>query len=393
MRIPPTWLKKLLLVLVTAWSLSTEAAVIKNVQTNTQTIPGAGVANIAITSVTVGRTFVVCQNDTAAIGSNPTTRALCELTSATNLRITINDASGTEVVRWYVVEFYSGVTVQRSPPGGTALAAGGPPTVPVPIAAVNLAKTFVLLSESMNSATQDIDEQWTVRGQLTSTTNLQLTRNATGTAIAVAWQVIQIESAVVVNNIATIPVGATFVTAALNPPVDLSRTFLVFSRSGGNAAAANRGQEMRYQTTGVITNATTLTFTRAFQDGAAATQVDIVWFAVRMTDGTTVQRNLCGPSGLVSTMPAVPAGCLTLAPAIVTSRSVAFISASGDAASGTPTADLDDTSWQAALAAGAITLTRSAGASNSSNATVAWQVVQFTDKPNLVDGDGREIFP
>jgi len=245
----------------------------------------------------------------------------------------------------------------------------------------------------MNSATQDIDEQWTVRGQLTSTTNLQLTRNATGTAIAVAWQVIQIESAVVVSNIATIPVGATFVTAALNPPVDLSRTFLVFSRSGGNAAAANRGQEMRYQTTGVITNATTLTFTRAFQDGAAATQVDIVWFAVRMTDGTTVQRNVCGPSGLVSTMPAVPAGCLTLAPAIVTNRSVAFISAMGDAASGTPTADLDDTSWQSALAAGAVTLTRAAGASNTSNATVAWQVVQFTDKPNLVDGDGREIFP
>jgi hypothetical protein len=45
------------------------------------------------------------------------------------------------------------------------------------------------------------------------------------------------------------------------------------------------------------------------------------------------------------------------------------------------------------LAAGAITLTRAAGASNSSNATVAWQVLQFTDKPNLVDGDGREIFP
>jgi hypothetical protein len=32
-------------------------------------------------------------------------------------------------------------------------------------------------------------------------------------------------------------------------------------------------------------------------------------------------------------------------------------------------------------------------ATNSTNATVAWQVVQFNNQPNLVDGDGREIFP
>jgi hypothetical protein len=394
MRIPLSWPDRLLLILVAAWSLSTEAAVIKNVQTNTSTIPPSGVANIPITSVNTLRTFVVCQNDTAGIGSNPTTRALCELTSATNLRITINDGSGTEVVRWYVVEFYSGVTVQRSPPGGTAFA---PliPTVPVGIAAVNQAKTFVLISESMNSTAQDIDEQWTVRAELTSNANLQLTRNATGTAIAVAWQVIQIESAVVQSNTAIILENDTFVTAALNPPVDPSRTFLVFSRSGGAAVA---GEEQRYQTTGVITDATTLTFTRQFADGNPDTQVDIVWFAVRMTDGTTVQRNLCGPSGTGAgseTMNAVPAGCLDLAPAIVTNRSVAFISTQVDpiGTGGPPTADLDDTSWQAALAPGAITLTRSANASNSTDADVAWQVVQFTDKPNRVDGDGREIFP
>ena len=211
-----------------------------------------------------------------------------------------------------------------------------------------------------------------------------------GVALAVAWQVIQIESASVQSGTSTIAVNATTATAVLGTPVDASRTFLVFSQNGGTAIG---GDETLYRVTGEITNATTLTFRRATQTGAGNTQINVAWFAVRMTDGTSVQRNLCGPSGLVATMPATPAGCLTLAPAIVPTRSVAFISASGDAASGLPTADLDDTSWKSALAAGAITLTRSAGASNSSNATVAWQVVQFNDRPNLVDGDGREIFP
>jgi hypothetical protein len=380
-----SWLEGLLLALGTAWSLSAGGAVIKSVQTNTQTIPVSGIANIAITSVNTASTFVLCQNDTAI--RLPTTRALCELTSATSLRITIIDGSGTEVVRWYVVEFLSGVTVQRSPAGGTAIAAGTA-TVPVPIAAVNLAQTFVLISENMNSTNEYIDEQWTVQAQLTSTTNLQLTRNANATAINVAWQVIQIASAAVQSGTATIAINATTVTGALNPPVDLTRTFLVFTRSGGSGSF---GVESFYQTTGQITNATTLTFTRAFQGNFANSQVDIAWFAVRMTDGTTVQRGLQGPSGTGGasvTMNAV------LPSAIAINRSVPFISVMGDPAPANPFSNLDDTSWKAALTSTTnLRLTRAAGAANVSNATVAWQVVQFNDRPNLVDGDGREIFP
>jgi hypothetical protein len=366
--------------------LSAGGAVIKSVQTNTQTIPVSGIANIAITSVNTASTFVLCQNDTAI--RLPTTRALCELTSATNLRITIIDGSGTEVVRWYVVEFLSGVTVQRSPAGGTAIAAGTA-TVPVPLAAaVNLAQTFVLISENMNSNNEYIDEQWTVQAQLTSTTNLQLTRNATATAINVAWQVIQIASAAVQSGTASIAINALTATAALNPPVDLTRTFLVFTRSGGSGSF---GVESFYQTTGQITNATTLTFTRAFQGNFANSQVDIAWFAVRMTDGTTVQRGLQGPSGTGGasvTMNAV------LPSAIAINRSVPFISVMGDPAPANPFSNLDDTSWKAALTSTTnLRLTRAAGAANVSNATVAWQVVQFNDRPNLADGDGREIFP
>jgi hypothetical protein len=379
------WLVPLVLAFGVAWSSSVVGAVVKSIQANTQTIPASGVANIAITSVNTASTFVLCQNDTVAGLAD--SRALCELTSATNLRITIFNAAGTEVVQWHVVEFSSGVTVQRSPVGGTLLAAGTA-TFPVPIAAVNLAQTFVLISENMSSNSANIDEQWTVRAQLTSTTNLQLTRDATGTAINVAWQVIQIASAAVQSGTATIAVNTTTVTAALNPPVDLARTFLVFSRSGGSSSS---GVEVLYQTTGEITNATTLTFTRAFGFNFANLQVDIAWFAVRMTDGTAVQRGLQGPSGIGGASATMNA---PLATAVVINRSVPFISVRGDPATGSFQTDLDDTSWRAALNTTTnLRLTRAALGTNSTNATVAWQVVQFNNQPNLVDGDGQEIFP
>jgi hypothetical protein len=79
--------------------------------------------------------------------------------------------------------------------------------------------------------------------------------------------------------------------------------------------------------------------------------------------------------------------------AVVINRSVPFISVRGDPATGSFQTDLDDTSWRAALTTTTnLRLTRAAGATTT-NATVAWQVVQFNNQPNLVDGDGREIFP
>ena len=362
-------------------------AVLKSVQSNTQTMAATPATVNLPTPVIATNAFVICQADTGAAGSNPTARATCELNSNTQLTITtsVADPSATPLtVRWYVVEFLSGVSVQR----GLANFAAATPTTPVALGtAVNLASSFVLVTERMNSATQTIDQQWTVRAQLTTINNLQLTRNASGTAVGVAWQVIQIDSAAVQSGITTIAINATIATAPLNPPVDAGHTFLVFSRSAGSLVG---GDERLYQVTGKITAPNTITFTRAFQTGAANDQVDIVWYAVRMTDGTTVQNNVCGPSGTgaaSATMPNTPAGCLTIPTVIATNRSIALLSTRGDAASGTPTGDLDDTSWRSTLApaGNAIVLNRSAGSSLTTNATVAWQVVQFNNAANTID--------
>src|SRR5471030_2656179 len=210
-------------------------AVLKSVQSNNQSMAVTPVTFNLPTQVNASNAFVICQGDTGGITSFPAARATCELNAlGTQLTITTsaNDGSATPLtVRWYVAEFLSGVSVQRNVAGTPAAFLAATTTLAVALpTAVNLASSFVLVTERMaDSANQNNDERWTVRAQLTTTNNLQLTRNASGTAISVAWQVIQIDAAAVQPGIApvttTIAIGAT-ATAALNPPVDTKRTFL-----------------------------------------------------------------------------------------------------------------------------------------------------------------------
>jgi hypothetical protein len=349
----------LALALALAFTTGVSAAILKSIQTNATSI--TALTDVSITAVNMSRTFVICQSDTGGANNNATVRATCELTSTTNLRITPGNTVSAETVRWYVVEFYSGVTVQR---GVTSM--GTSATANAAITAVDLSKTFVLATERANDSSAGQDERWT--------------RNETGSlaeAPSIAWQVVQIESAFVQSGSTTIAGSQTAATATLTNAVDTSRTFVVFSARGGTNID---GVERFYRTTGVLTNATTLTFTRAFQDGDASRQVDIAWFAVRMTDGTTVQRGTSGPSGTGAGSATLNA---TLGTAIDTARSIPLVSVRGDAASGANTA-LDDTSWKARLTSSTnLELTRVAA--NSTNATLTWEVIQFAVSPNLVD--------
>ena len=108
-----------------------------------------------------------------------------------------------------------------------------------------------------------------------------------------AWQVIQIKSAVQ-SGLVSLATNQASITAALSPAVDTTRIFLVFTRRGGTGIS---GDETLYEVNAQITNGTTLTFSRATQSGAANTGVDITWFAVRMTYGTTVQSGTTMPAG------------------------------------------------------------------------------------------------
>jgi hypothetical protein len=340
------------------------ATTVKNVQSGAVTMNPL-TRTVALTAVDPGRSFVLCHNRT----NDGTSRShvTCELTNATTLTITAGVVNASNVVQWYVVEFTSGIAVQR----GLAAFAGATGTVNfTPLTpAVNLAKSFVLISERTTDNTQNVDERWTVRARLTTTTNLELTRNETGPAISVAWQVIQIEDAAVQSGMTTINNGAA---AAAITAVDMTKTFVVFTR---RAAAATNGREGRYQVRGELTNASTLTFTRAGTSDA----LEIAWFVVTLNDGTTVQRGTTTAAAGTATVNGA------LAPAVVLNRSFPIITVSGgeDNNSGR----LDDTSLTGAFTS--TTNLQFQRAITAVPATAAWFVVSL-GSPRI---DWQEIIP
>ncbi len=172
-----------------------------------------------------------------------------------------------------------------------------------------------------------------------------------------------------VAGLTTIANGSTSNTAAIGA-VDTTRTFVVFTRRVGNAG----GREEYYQVRGELTNATTLTFTRADINNA----VDIAWFVVTLNDGTTVQRGTTTLANNNNT------ANVALAPAIVPSRSFPIFSVSG----GTNSSNLlDDTSITADLSSA--TNLRLQRDSDNVSATVAWFVVDL-GSPRI---DWQEIIP
>lgn len=395
MKISRYWHGLLLLAFGLAWSLPAGAAVIKNVQSGTITMSPA-VRTVTITSVNTARTFVVCQQLTN--DSHEDMRVTCALTNATTLTITITTADSQVTVSWYVVEFLSGVTVQR----GLAAFASGTATVNVTLSpAVNLAKSFVINSERTTGTSEVRDERWTTRARLTTTTNLALDRNETGTAISVAWQVIQIESAYVQSGTTTIAAGdfsnnggLTYEVPAGQGGSVVNRTFLAFTRMAGGAA---NGVEREYHITGRIqSTGLNVNFDRPSSPWTTApttpqTGTSTAWFAVRMTDGTTVQSGSVTTSSAGQTIINVP-----LSPAIVINRSVPIISVRGDPATTTLASDLDDMSWTAVFTS-TTNLRLQRWGCTGCIATVSWFVVQFPDaiKGNGWNGliDRREIYP
>ena len=324
---------------------------IKSVQSGTATM-STTTQTAAITTVDPAKSFVVCSSRTGS--SNASQRVTCELTgSGSTVTITSNEANAAQYVRWYVAEFKGGVSVQR----GVQAFSTSDTILNVPISAVQLSKSFVLTSERTTTTSQTLDDQWTMRAQLTSTTNLELSRysNATPAAATVAWQVIQMSAATVQRGLITLLAGESSKTQGISA-VTLANSFLLFTRRG----SASGGTETQYQVRGELTNGTTLTFSR----DSTLNTVDIAWEVLGLSDGSTVQR---GTAAAFTTETLLSPGI-----SVTPSRSVPFISVQGGVDA---TSDLDSTSWTATVAASNLNLERASA--QSVDANISWQVVQF----------------
>jgi hypothetical protein len=286
-------------------------ATIKSVQRGSASLIVNPLVIILPTAVDPAKAFVL--GSSRVDSSSPRNRVTFELTSFTTLTVTGSAANAGLAVEWQVVEFSEGVRVQR---GLETFAAGDSVRNVALPTAVSLGKSFVLTSERIDTIPSNRDERWTTLATLTTSANLELSRSETGTALEVAWQVVEFTdtTTTVQSGRTTIGAAATWATATLPRPVDLTQSFLVLTRQG---SAGVDGIESQYEVRGQITSPTQLTFDRI----SSTNSVDVSWFVISM-QGATVQS---GSNSFTS------AGTLVDVPiaAVTTGRTATFVSVRG----------------------------------------------------------------
>jgi hypothetical protein len=405
--------------------------VAKGVQTGTVTF-GAGTADIGFNSgtssypaatVTLGKAvdstkaFVHCTFSLGAVNV-PSALPTCEL-SNTQVTITIAATAAIVVpafltVRWYVVEFEGSVVVQRGTAAfTTAQSEPGAALVSLPTA-VDCAKSFVLTTARMTSTSATIDQQWTTTATLTgsggsaprtactsgNTSSLEIFRNATGTALTVAWQVIQIEGITVQRGTACIGPTATPACPLLNTTsglvqgrsqgvslgtaVTTSKAWILTSRRAGSSAGGNDGlytARVDFSCDGSTESGSCLRFDRgaAPTGGTSNTQVDFTWEVISLNDTTTSIGRVERKNGYVATLFTTGASTTNItsntnfSSNVFQGRAVPFFSVSNDRVNNS--SDLVSVSLTVKVNQSNLTFDRPSGGTRTE--TIAWQVVEF----------------
>ena len=249
-----------------------EPVVLDSIQSGTTVLAGGSTSTTAtISSVDMSRaflTFSIRGNDTSPENMSVGGR----LSNATTVAFDRIGTSGDVTIEWSVVEFTTGVTVQR----GTVTPGGS--TTNVAIAAVDLTKSFPLVSMRASGVIYE-GEDW-VRARLTSNTNLELATDGTFGNV-IDWQVIEYNDADVQSGSVSFGTGTSSQSATI-AAVDPAKSWLIYNYRSTDGTTTNIGQKL---VRGRVTNATTLTFDRS----ATGQTIDLEYFVVEFSDATTVQ--------------------------------------------------------------------------------------------------------
>jgi len=350
-----------------------DAAVVQSVQTGTVVVTANGIVTVPITAVTMNRTALFF--DSSHDSDRPTSSAVRgRLATTTTLEFekVTNEAAPTPItIRWYVVQWTSGVLVQRGVVTQTATVQNVAITA---VAAVNQA--FVTWSKTPTATDQNnLNGDGPMVAELTSTTNLQIRMDMLGTSIITAWQVVEFTTAadIRVQKGSTSLIGNAAFSVNVTLPIAVvpTSTFVLvgYQTSGQGPSIGSRMLRAR------LINSTTLTIDRAI--AAAANDItEIGWQVVELRDGSEVFRgNASFATGIATAVAGFGGRKLNLNGAVALAGSV--LAESGTNMGMTPfnTSDTDGVcSVRSTLAATTITLTR---ANTADTCNVAWQVIQF----------------
>jgi hypothetical protein len=345
------------------------AALLSGVQSGTAVSTASGTVTVPITSIDPTRSFLVFQ--TRHDGNRPVSSYLRgRIATATTLEFVRVTDEATPVqmdIRWYVASFASGVSVQR----GQVSQATQTINVPItPVGAVN--RAFVTWSKTPVNTDGTWDNNDPILGELTSASNLQFRVDFETAVHTIWWEVVEFTDPadITVQKGSTSLTGAaTSVTATLSPAVDVGRTFLLVGFRTADSGNDIGARMLRAQ----LTNSTTITIDRSTA-GSGDDITEIVWQAVELKDGSSVQR------GSETFAAGTAQRIVPLSPPMDPNRSIAFASvqpAGGQNQGRSPYTASDVLgvgSFTMALAPGQITMDRNNTAAASD---VGWFAVQF----------------
>lgn len=180
-------------------------------------------------------------------------------------------------IHWHVVEYASGVRVQR---GATAMDSD---SVDVPIEAVDRSRAFPVITYRGEGAS--FDGTSFVRAELSQSSTLALRMNRAPEDMIVEWQVIEHMAASVQSGSVSFTSSDLRMPAITPAPFSASRSWLHYSYSATNGDGGTVTQKL---VRGSIERDKNLDFKRT-HDGSG---IALTWYLVELLDGSTVTHDI-----------------------------------------------------------------------------------------------------
>lgn len=246
-------------------------AVFKSIQEGSLSGWTGNNTTIPITAVDTTKAFVKCSYRIE--NGDPQNYLLnFQLENSTTIRLKRYNAGTAMTIFWQVIEFDSGVTVQRGSRNMNSA------TENVSISSVDTSKSFPIIS-FLNLGTQ-LSQEDLVQAYISSSTNLELKAYSSGSTVEVQWQVIEYDNAsvqVVHDHIINAQNTNATITA-----VDTSKTFLVGSLST-NVAPTGADDIPAW----FLSSSTNVQF---YRYNTASDTLRATVYVVSITDNISVQR-------------------------------------------------------------------------------------------------------
>lgn len=254
-----------------------------SVQTGTATSTGAGTTTATITSVNTAKAFLLF--NASGDQNRPISYEIGGriLNSTTVEFVRVADSGAADMsIRWYVVEYGCGVTVQR----GTLTQSAT--TTNVTISSVGSAgDAFVTFSKTPASGDQTYGDNDPLVAELTSSTNLQFRVTAASASHTIYWQVVAFDDGTKISvqrgSTAGFTTGVTNVNVTIGS-VNTAKSFVLVSETGASGAFNDLGSGY---VRGRLTSGTNLSLDRGASSGYAVPEV--FWQVVTLNDGSSVQ--------------------------------------------------------------------------------------------------------